>query len=1133
MIDTAHLKFKGKFIGRDPEYFYRMGIAYANQTKSKQIALATVSYSTSKELVRGFLQGLVESGKQVAYLGEVSTDMLTFAMYYQNIAAGVILVNDDHDDTKVFAASIYDFDAKPLDAAAINLVINSNKEYIDFNVPPQTYKNYDWSSEYVNYCLRLLTYKQPKLKVVVDCGNAIGTKSVLAVLQAIPELEVIPLHSELNGTYPHHYPNPDYAINTAELRELVISEHADLGISVGVEGTRVRFVDHHGNTVAPHYLAAALSDKLLDTYPNRAIVFDASCSRMFEHKITSRKAICAYCDISEENMIAKMHNSLAVFGFDQQDNYYFASNHGLPSGALAALNVIELVSQKKQKLADIIAAYRKQYHVSDRISLQLQPDKSLADLGAHLAAKYGAEHTHIKNCSITIDYPDWRVYIRTSKQLLDGHTVRMSVEAIEEWLTDHISTELIDYSNGFVTKFDEELYVIDHELANLAPRKRVEELLQNIYYSWNRHSHSPTHPLYSTNWIDNPPALAIIRKMSEEDFAKYWQVNKDWINLQLRQLYIYQNDFTYFEKLSAIHHKLNILHTNPVAYFSMEFGLADWLQIYSGGLGVLAGDTIKQSSDTGLPMVGVGIFYTQGYFHQQVDSEGNQVEIFKDQAIDQHPLSPARDVMGNVAEIEIIIGDHPVYVRAWVLEIGRTDLILLDTNYERNERLEDRLISNNLYGGDRDTRIRQEILLGIGGYQMLRAMGIDPAICHMNEGHSAFVSINIIERIMKEDHLSFEMAHERAKNKLVFTNHTLKPAGNDTFSHELVVKYLQPYADKLGVNFESIYRLGTSEPLTQGQFSMTIAGMNTSKLANAVSIIHSKAAKNIWPLHELKPITNGVHMPTWVARPLHQLMDQYVTEKWHDPYSEVNVSQLWHLPKQELWQTHQSLKQVLVNTINAELGTTLRSDILLFSWFRRFAAYKRPDLIISDINRLLDIVESQHGSPIQILIGGKAHPQDGEGKRMLKNVYQELQRPEFKNRIVFVPGYNWRLAKMLVAGSDVWINTPQRYEEACGTSGMKAAANGVLQFTTLDGWTDEVDWHNIGWVLPDHDPQSFFNIIQNDIIPTYYQREHNGLPRMWIDRMIRTMEVVVEKYSSERQLNDYLKELYLPLLKQS
>lgn len=660
--------------------------------------------------------------------------------------------------------------------------------------------------------------------------------------------------------------------------------------------------------------------------------------------------------------------------------------------------------------------------------------------------------------------------------------------------------------------------------------KKFHDQLANLFYLWGAHRPVLAEGIYGTNWRNNPPPKKIFKSYTDDECRYLLENNREEIEDGYNKFREYLGAQTWYKLQARLDRRFEQFRTNPVAYFCMEFGLTDWLQIYAGGLGILAGDLLKQASDNGFPMIGIGLFYHQGYFHQEFNDQHMQQEHYVTQDIEDYPFEAAADTNGKAIEIELVIDGHPVWVRGWKLAVGRTFLLLLDTNYDKNEQWEDKMITAHLYGGDLDTRIRQEIVLGIAGKRMLSQMGITPSIFSMNEGHSAFVFLEVVKDIMEESGKDFWWAKEVAQKKLVFTNHTLVQAGNDSFDFPLMKRYLSPYVDEIKVEFERFFKLGQENLYAQGKFSMTIFALRNAGKSNAVSKLHGEAAKRLWPEHRLIPITNGVHMPTWVSLGIHRLLDEYVGHDWHDPRTEPDWEKMAEIPDSELWEVHTQSKRDLIDTINTELGTSLLPDALTLAWSRRFTAYKQPDIITYDMEELAEIVANQE-RPVQILMSGKTHPHDIAGKKVLQKMIEDFSDSRFKGRVVFIPGYNWRLARKMVSGADVWMNTPKRYEEACGTSGMKASANGILNLTTLDGWTDEVDWRNKGWVIPEeHSSKVFHNIIIDLITPAFYNVNDQGFSKEWVNRMKTTMFTVLRNYSSDRMLKDYIEKLYMPLM---
>ncbi|MBD3363455.1 alpha-glucan family phosphorylase [Candidatus Dojkabacteria bacterium] len=654
---------------------------------------------------------------------------------------------------------------------------------------------------------------------------------------------------------------------------------------------------------------------------------------------------------------------------------------------------------------------------------------------------------------------------------------------------------------------------------------KLEKIFSNIFYTWDKDLYDFIDRLDSYDWRKTKSPTVIIHSYLEENIHKIGD-DIDVINGGLEKMKQYFNSKTWFSKRVDSDPKLAKLKESPILYFSAEYGLIDWLQIYSGGLGVLAGDFVKQASDHGLPLVGIGIFYHQGYFHQDIDYEGMQKEIYIPQEPGACLLRLMRDEEGKPIEVSVRILDHDVYIRAWELKVGRTSILLLDTNYEKNTEWEDRMITAHLYGGGRDTRIRQEIVLGIGGYRFAKKLGIKSSVIHLNEGHASFVIIEELLDMIDEEG-TIKEKFRRAGANMLFTNHTLNPAGNDKFSYDLIEKYLKYYIDKIGIDVSTFFRFGNDQLYSSADFSMTILGLKSTKISNAVSLLHGKAAKKVWPDYPMKAITNGVHMPTWVSKPIQEQIEKHVSKDWKDPSIKIDWDKIDNIPNEVLWEIHKNQKRQMIERINSSLGTKLDTKKLTIIWTRRFAAYKRPDVFLNDLGQLSKIVNNVE-QPVQFLIGGKAHPQDLKGKTLLQRVISVTFKEEFKNKVVFLTGYNWNLAKYVVAGADVWLNNPIRFEEASGTSGMKAGANGVLQLTTLDGWTDEIDWKGKGWILPQENiNKEVYKLISEEVAKTYYS---NTLPNEWISMMKETMKVCLSHYNMGRMLEEYI-ELYKGLIK--
>ena len=607
-----------------------------------------------------------------------------------------------------------------------------------------------------------------------------------------------------------------------------------------------------------------------------------------------------------------------------------------------------------------------------------------------------------------------------------------------------------------------------------------------------------------------------------------------------------------------------------IAYFSAEFGLTECLSIFAGGLGILAGDHLKSASDIGVPLVGVGLAYQQGYFRQYLSQAGWQQESYEDNDFHNLPLTPACRADGQPVIVEVDLAGRPLRAQVWRAQAGRVALYLLDTNFGGNERAEDRDITDQLYGGDRDLRIRQEILLGIGGYRALEALGLEPTVYHMNEGHSAFLALERVRRLMETRGLSFVEARELASSSLVFTTHTPVEAGHDYFSAEMMDRYFSDYARRLGLGREQFLALGRRGPQDQGEFCMTVLALRLASYRNAVSKLHGEVSRRMWqvlwpavPVSEVPigHVTNGVHFRSWISLEMNQLYDRYLGPRWRDEPAKSDVwSRIQDIPAEELWRTHERRRMRLVawarvrvreqrirrSAPQAEIEAAdevLDPDALTIGFARRFATYKRAALILRDLDRLKRLL-TDPARPVQLIFAGKAHPRDTEGKQLIQQIASLARSKELGRRLVFLEGYDLAVARYLVQGVDVWLNNPLRPQEASGTSGMKAAANGVLNLSTLDGWWDEV-WREpgrpegIGWAIgrgetyEDRNYQdqveadALYELLECDVIPTYYDRGADHVPRKWVGRMKTSIGTLCHFVNTHRMVSQYTREYYL------
>lgn len=605
-----------------------------------------------------------------------------------------------------------------------------------------------------------------------------------------------------------------------------------------------------------------------------------------------------------------------------------------------------------------------------------------------------------------------------------------------------------------------------------------------------------------------------------------------------------------------------------VAYFSAEYGIAQCLPIYSGGLGILAGDHLKSASDLNIPLVGVGLCYQRGYFRQYLTHDGWQQERYPVNDFEELPLSLVMDADGAPLLVRIVMQGRPLFFRIWRANVGRIPLYLMDTNVVENTP-ERREITAQLYGGDLEMRIMQEFLLGIGGVKALEAMGLSPQVIHMNEGHSAFAGLERIRTLMREQDLSFEAAMELVAQSSVFTTHTPVPAGNDRFPADLMARYFREYVTDLGLSWKVFMALGRENPHDDSEtFCMTVLALRLSRFNNGVSRLHGKVSRkmwsNVWPQYPeedvpITSVTNGVHFPSWIAPEMSMLYDRFLGQSWReDPDYERMEEKFGEIPDMELWRTHVRLRERLVDFVRRRLQqqiisrsgrsweleaaeNVLNPEALTIGFARRFASYKRAYLLLKDDDRLKRLT-SDPERPVQFIFAGKAHPRDNEGKAIIQELISLCQCRDRGANMVFLEDYDMQVARYLIQGCDVWLNNPRRPLEACGTSGMKAMANGVLNLSTLDGWWDEV-WrpdNSVGWAIGgreeyhDSEYQDFvesqilYNILENDVIPLFYERGQGAYPRRWTQRMKQALKLLGPVFNGHRMVAEYTKRAYLP-----
>jgi starch phosphorylase len=683
-------------------------------------------------------------------------------------------------------------------------------------------------------------------------------------------------------------------------------------------------------------------------------------------------------------------------------------------------------------------------------------------------------------------------------------------------------------------------------------------------WTWNRDLETLFRDIDPELWSrtgHNP--VRVLRQVSAE---RLFALAKDPQYLELYRRCVadvnrYSNAPTWYEGLCGSCPK------NEIVYFSMEYGINENLPIYSGGLGVLSGDHLKSSSDLGVPLVGVGLAYRQGYFQQQLTADGYQTELFPLNDFEQLAVSPVVDEQGRRVVVELPFPGRTLRVSAWKVQVGRVPLILLDTDVPENEPA-DRRITHMLYGGDKETRIQQEIVLGMGGVEMVKRLNYEVTVCHMNEGHSAFIQFARVIQAMKEQNLTAAEAFQLVAAGTVFTTHTPVPAGIDQFPAELMDKYFTPVYSALGMSRDDVLGLGSRDPGGSGQFfNMAIFALRTANYANGVSRLHADVSRNLWkesfpllPYDEIPIdyITNGIHLESWLSEEMGVLFSKHIGAEWcQAPDHKHAWSNVKEIPDEELWEVRNRSRERLVNftrrrvaeyrartlgveTPPRELAAILDPAILTIGFARRFATYKRATLLLRYPDRLLALLRSKE-RPIQIIFAGKAHPQDDAGKALIHDILYFARSEKVEHRLVFIENYGMGVARDLVQGVDVWLNTPRRPLEASGTSGMKVLGNGGLNLSILDGWWDEAYEPGVGWAIggerilnderaqDDGDAQSLYAQLENQIIPLFYEREH-GIPRAWLTQVKNSIASLAPRFNTHRMLKEYCEEYYIPAL---
>ena len=707
-----------------------------------------------------------------------------------------------------------------------------------------------------------------------------------------------------------------------------------------------------------------------------------------------------------------------------------------------------------------------------------------------------------------------------------------------------------------------------------AKLERLRELAYNLWWAWNHEAIDLFRRLDRDLWetSGHNPVLMLgtirqerLEQASEDDG---FLAHMERVHHQFSR-YMTSRSTWYHKTLTADDRQSGTPETEwRTAYFSAEFGLTESLGIYAGGLGMLAGDHLKSASDLGIPLAGVGLLYQQGYFRQYLNPDGWQQESYPDNDFYNMPVTLERQMSGAPLIVEVEFPQGVVKAQIWKAQVGRVPLYLLDTNIEGNNP-SDRDITDQLYGGNDDMRIRQEIMLGIGGIRALEALGLQPTVCHMNEGHSAFLALERIRLLMDREKLSFAEASEAAAAGHVFTTHTPVPAGIDWFHPDLVDRYFSHYYPRLGLTRHEFLGLGRMQPDDpNGYFCMAILAMRLANRINGVSKLHGRVSREIWrevwpqvPVDEVPilGITNGIHPRSYISHDMSDLFDRYLGPRWIErPADQAIWKRVQRIPDEELWRTHERRRERLVSFARKRLydqlekrgsrpseleqaAEVLNPEALTIGFARRFATYKRATLLFHDVERLVRIIGDSN-RPVQLIFAGKAHPADNPGKELIRQIVHHARRPEFRNRIVFIEDYDVNVARYLVQGVDVWLNTPRRPREASGTSGMKATANGALNLSVLDGWWAEGYTPHAGWAIghgeeyeeEQYDYQdmveanAIYDLLEKDIVPMFYERGRDGLPRGWIGKMKAAISDHAAIFNTNRMVRDYYELCYLP-----
>ncbi|MBR3002330.1 MAG: alpha-glucan family phosphorylase [Clostridia bacterium] len=712
------------------------------------------------------------------------------------------------------------------------------------------------------------------------------------------------------------------------------------------------------------------------------------------------------------------------------------------------------------------------------------------------------------------------------------------------------------------------MYVFNRITVNPQLPKRIDKLQEvanNLWWSWNTEFLRLFQKIDKDLWENsNKNPIKFLKRVSQE---KLEDASKNIFFLKEYDRVIDNFEAYINSKNTWFSNKYPKNKEDLIAYFSAEYGLDQTIPIYSGGLGILSGDHLKSASDLGIPLVAVGLLYKNGYFNQKINGVGVQETEYHDIDLYDLPINPVKDEKGEDLIIYVKFPKRRLYLKVWQINVGRVKLYLLDSDIDKNNE-EDRDVTLRLYGGDQEMRIRQEIVLGMAGVNLLKTLGLNPTVYHMNEGHSSFLNLEIIKNIIKEKQVTFEVAKDIASSKTVFTTHTPVPAGNDIFPIDLVEKYFKDFWPRLGLTREEFLKLGM-KPTAELQpgFNMGILALKIAGKKNGVSKLHGAVSRelfgDVWPdiaanESPITYVTNGIHTCSWLSPRLKELYNKYLKPYWQDSmFEDKTWEKVKDIPDSDLWQAHQDRKLKLLELVKQNTTERLRrekysydeiNDIvsklnpnaLTIGFARRFATYKRATLIFKDIERITQILNNQD-MPVQIIFAGKAHPRDKEGQDLIKYIHEISMMPQFKGKIFLLENYNIAMSRYLISGVDVWLNNPRRPMEASGTSGQKASVNGVINFSVLDGWWAEGYNQYNGWTIgtnaeyPSYeeqdraDSQSMYYTLENKIIPMYYDKDKKGISQKWLQMMKESIITTGGKYSTARMLVDYTEQLYIPL----